>query len=166
MKHDTAKRFDYHVWANQKVFEHLQSLPKELFTKEIKSVFPSVSAVVVHMCVSDALWLNIISGGEYDEAKALAMRLNEELKEADIEKLSAFFDETAHQYQTFFEGAENLDAPLTVKHPMLGQRETSAAEMTNHVINHGTYHRGNISAMLRQMGHASVPTDYAYYVFQ
>nr|WP_236809478.1 DinB family protein [Bacillus glycinifermentans] len=140
MKHDTAKRFDYHVWANQKVFEHLQSLPEELFTKEIKSVFPSVSAVVVHMCVSDALWLNIISGGGYDEAKALAMRLNEELKEADIKKLSAFFDETAHQYQAFFEDAENLDAPLTVRHPVLGERETNAAEMTNHVINHGTYH--------------------------
>jgi uncharacterized damage-inducible protein DinB len=37
--------------------------------------------------------------------------------------------------------------------------------MILHVVNHGTYHRGNITAMLRQMGYASVPTDYGIYLY-
>lgn len=35
--------------------------------------------------------------------------------------------------------------------------------MVLHVVNHGTYHRGNISAMLHQLGDSSVMTDYAFY---
>ncbi|MEC5258611.1 DinB family protein [Bacillus amyloliquefaciens] len=30
-------------------------------------------------------------------------------------------------------------------------------------MNHGTYHRGNISAMLHQMGYKGVPTDYIFF---
>lgn len=90
MKHDLAKHFDYHIWANRQVFERLKSLPEDLFKTEIKSVFPSVSAVIIHMCVTDSLWLDIITGGGYEETKALAVRRNEELKEANIEKLIAF----------------------------------------------------------------------------
>ncbi|MFC0332820.1 DinB family protein [Paenibacillus sepulcri] len=28
------------------------------------------------------------------------------------------------------------------------------------LVNHGTYHRGNITAILRQLGHPGTPTDY------
>ncbi|WP_313897918.1 DinB family protein [Brevibacillus sp. FSL L8-0520] len=35
-----------------------------------------------------------------------------------------------------------------------------------HVVNHGTYHRGNIAAMLRQQGYAGVPTDYVFYLYE
>ena len=42
-------------------------------------------------------------------------------------------------------------------------RETSLSEMVMHIVTHATYHRGNITSMLRQMGHASVTTDYTRY---
>ncbi|MEH7531611.1 DinB family protein, partial [Priestia megaterium] len=32
--------------------------------------------------------------------------------------------------------------------------------------NHGTYHRGNITAMLRQLGHPGVMTDYVLYLYE
>ncbi len=34
----------------------------------------------------------------------------------------------------------------------------------NHVVNHGTYHRGNVTAMLRQQGYAGVATDYLFFL--
>jgi uncharacterized damage-inducible protein DinB len=43
--------------------------------------------------------------------------------------------------------------------------KTSVSELVPHVVNHGTYHRGNITAMLRQMGYASVSTDYGIYLY-
>lgn len=164
MRHDTLKHFEYHKWANQKVFEHLKNLPEELFTQEIKSVFSSISEVVIHMCVADAMWLKVLSGGSFEQSKNLAIQLNQELRGKGIEGITAFFEDTAIQYQTFFESLEDLDADITVEHPSFGRMKTSYSELMNHVINHGTYHRGNISAMLRQLGHASVPTDYVFYL--
>lgn len=53
MTHSALKHLDYHNWANQRVLTHLKSLPEELFTREIKSVFQTVSEVVTHMCVAE-----------------------------------------------------------------------------------------------------------------
>ena len=33
-----------------------------------------------------------------------------------------------------------------------------------HVVNHGTYHRGNITAMIRQLGHSSTMMDFVLYL--
>ncbi|UFJ42599.1 hypothetical protein LOK74_08945 [Brevibacillus humidisoli] len=42
---------------------------------------------------------------------------------------------------------------------------TSYSEVVQHVVNHGTYHCGNLTAMLRQMGYAGVPTDCEFFLF-
>ncbi|MCY7816846.1 DinB family protein [Bacillus haynesii] len=164
MTHRALKHLDYHNWANQRVLSHLKSLPEELFTREIKSVFQSVSEVVTHMCVADALWLKIISGAAYEEAKETGMRLKEGLKGKKIVDFVSTFHDTALQYEAFFENLEDPDGEITIAHPIFGEIKTPISEILHHVVNHGTYHRGNISAMLRQMGEAGVPTDYVYYL--
>ncbi len=40
----------------------------------------------------------------------------------------------------------------------------TVSEILLTLVNHGTYHRGNISTMLRQVGAASVSMDYAFYL--
>ncbi|MPQ25047.1 DinB family protein [Bacillus paralicheniformis] len=164
MTNRALKHLDYHNWANQRMLSHLKSLPEEVFTREIKSVFHSVSEVVTHMCMADALWLKVISGAAYEEAKQTGMRLKEELKGKKIDDFVSIFQDTARQYETFFENLEDPDGEITIAHPAFGEIKTPVSELLHHVVNHGTYHRGNISAMLRQMGEAGVPTDYVYYL--
>ncbi|MFC1285858.1 DinB family protein [Bacillus paralicheniformis] len=164
MTHRALKHLDYHNWANQRMLSHLKSLPEELFTREIQSVFPSVYEVFAHMCMADALWLKVISGAAYEEAKETGMRLKEELKGKKIDDFVSIFQDTARQYETFFENLEDPDGEITIAHPAFGEIKTPVSELLHHVVNHGTYHRGNISAMLRQMGEAGVPTDYVYYL--
>ena len=53
-----------------------------------------------------------------------------------------------------------------MQHPKLGTLESTYADTILHVVNHGTYHRGNVTAMLRQLGHSGVPTDYMYYLYE
>ncbi|MCM3024666.1 DinB family protein [Heyndrickxia ginsengihumi] len=33
-------------------------------------------------------------------------------------------------------------------------------ELIQHIVNHGTYHRGNLAAMIRQLGYQGTSTDY------
>jgi len=35
-----------------------------------------------------------------------------------------------------------------------------------HIVNHGTYHRGQIAALMRQQGHHPQSTDLIYYYLQ
>jgi len=53
MSHYSLKLYDYHVWANQKIFDRLKELSKGIYEEEIQSVFPSISKVMAHIYVSD-----------------------------------------------------------------------------------------------------------------
>lgn len=46
---DAKQFYDYHSWSNKKIFTHIENLPEETAYQEVKSVFPSVSDVLLHM---------------------------------------------------------------------------------------------------------------------
>jgi uncharacterized damage-inducible protein DinB len=73
------------------------------------------------------------------------------------------FHDLTENYKDFLNKQEDMDKMLVLDTPWAGRRETSLSEMVLHIVTHGSYHRGNITAMLRQMGHASVTTDLTSY---
>nr|WP_268808308.1 DinB family protein [Paenibacillus tyrfis] len=78
-----------------------------------------------------------------------------------------FFTRTSSErYRAFFRQQADLEKAIVLDNPYAGIRETRLSEIVMQVVNHGTYHRGNISAMLRQMGYASVMTEYALFWYQ
>ncbi|MFC7393779.1 DinB family protein [Scopulibacillus cellulosilyticus] len=166
MKHQALQQYDYHLWANKRVFEHIKELPSDIYHKEIQSVFPSISEVLVHIYTVDTLWLSVMSGESFDQIKALVERLQGETKGKTIEEMETMFSGISKQYKAFFDGQKDLDKEITCEHPQFGRLETRLSELVQHVVNHGTYHRGNITAMLRQFGYSGVPTDYIFYLYE
>lgn len=156
MTHHALKMYDYHVWANKEMFNRLVELGDEVYHQEMQSVFPSFSKVVSHMYIVDQLWFHIVSGTSMTEA------LEIEKVESDtksIEEIITMFNELTKQYRNFLNRHDDLDKMLMLDIPWAGRRETSISEMVMHITTHGAYHRGNITAMLRQNGYSSVTTD-------
>ena len=73
------------------------------------------------------------------------------------------YAELSVRFKAFLKDQSDLEKKITLDNPYAGVRETSLAEMVLQVVNHATYHRGNVTAMLRQMGYASVMTEYALF---
>lgn len=166
MTHNLLQLYDYHVWANKKVLGHLKELPKDIYHKEIQSVFSSISEVIVHIYITDTIWLGIMSGDSYDDIIRGGNQLRESTKGKSLEEMEGMFVNLSRQYQAFFEAQGNLDQAIFPEHPKFGRLETNLFELVQHVVNHGTYHRGNVTAMLRQLGHPGVMTDYVLYLFE
>lgn len=166
MKHHLLRLYDYHIWANQKVFGHLKELPQNIYHKEIQSVFSSISEVIVHIYITDTIWLGIMAGDSFDDIVKLGNQLREKTKGKSIEEIETMFVDLSGQYKAFFDRQENLDQAVFPEHPHFGRLETNLFELVQHVVNHGTYHRGNVTAMLRQLGHPGVMTDYVLYLFE
>ncbi|WP_227396920.1 DinB family protein [Jeotgalibacillus aurantiacus] len=147
--------FSYHKWGTQKQLDHLKTLPEEIYTREIQSVFPSIKEVFDHVYVVDYLWLERIKGVERPEAPATSLRT--------VEEASAAFKELHQQYDQLL---TKID-PVTVHSfvTMKGIPMTNTIEeMVYTVVNHGSYHRGNVTAMHRQLGYSGVVYDYIYYL--
>ncbi|WP_088043375.1 DinB family protein [Bacillus sp. EAC] len=154
------KMYDYHVWANQTLFKRLRELSDDVYNKEIKSVFPSISKVVSHMYIVDQLWFHIISGKNMTEA----LKVEKETGEGKgIEEMDKLFYDLSQKYKEFLNQQEDFEKLVELDIPWEVKRETSLSEMVLHIVTHATYHRGNITSMLRQMGYASVTTDYTRY---
>lgn len=157
--------YDYNKWANGQIFDRLKALPKEVYPMRIQSVFPSISYVLAHVYLSDLGWIEVFSGKNMEHALRLQGELKEETESKGLEEMEAMFLKLSERYKLFFSQLEGSDKPLEIENPNGDLMKTSVFEQVPHVVNHGTYHRGNITAMLRQMGYASVPTDYGLYLY-
>ncbi|MBD1383399.1 DinB family protein [Metabacillus arenae] len=164
MKHPTLKMYDYHVWANEVLINRLKELPHDIYHKEILSGFSSVSKVLSHIYLVDLGWFDIISGKSMNEAMVSADQLREQVETKSLEKMETLFLNLSERYKSLFKqvGVEKL---LVVDNPYAGLLETSLSESVLHVVTHGSYHRGNIATMLRQMGHTSVMQDFGLYLY-
>lgn len=165
MKHDSLRLYDYNLWANERVFQRLQELPREVCDQEIQSVFPTITQTLKHMLLTDHVWLLAMKGDSYENVGKTVGRLSQELEGKSLEEIHAGFAEAAEKFKDFLSQID-LDATAPYSHPAMGTIQAPYSDIIQHVVNHGTYHRGNISAMLRQLGHAGASHDYIYFLFE
>ena len=165
MSHEISNQYDYHIWANNKLFGHLKQLPQEVYHAEVQSVFPSVSAVLEHLYVREEMWLGILSGESTDQVMLLVNRLTEEVKGIGVSEMEERYANLADRFRDFMTGIDDLDKLTTITHPRYGSMSAPISGLIQHVVNHGTYHRGNVTAILRQQGHSGVATDYIFFLY-
>ena len=157
--------YDYHVWANGRVLRHLRELPDDVLYQEVQSVFPSIGATLSHVYVADNLWLSAMSGDSTEAIRASLPRFRDEVKDASLAVFQSRFSEVADRYRVFFENRTDLEAYAEYQHPSHGTLRARYSDIVQHVVNHGTYHRGNVTAMLWQLGHKGAATDYVLYLY-
>jgi uncharacterized damage-inducible protein DinB len=165
MTHFALQFYDFNVWANTHIFKRLKEVPMDAYRQEVQSVFSSISKVMAHVYLSDLGWIEVFSGkSSMNDALMLAEQLKEETESKGLEEMETLFSELSERFKSFLNQQENIDKSLVIENPA-GDMNTSVSELVPHVVNHGTYHRGNITAMLRQLGYASVATDYGIYLY-
>lgn len=164
MSHHSHQLYEYHVWANNKLFDHLEQLPSGVFHAEVTSVFPSVAQTLGHIYLFDKLYLAVLAGVPNDEIFPKMSMWREEAEVKTVAEMRRLFSGVTGQFRDLLRRTPDPDKAMTIEHPKYGQFDTHFFEILQHVVNHGTYHRGNVTAMLRQQGYAGVPTDYLFYL--
>ncbi|NEW07248.1 damage-inducible protein DinB [Paenibacillus sp. SYP-B3998] len=166
MESQLIKNYEYHVWANTRVFQHLSKLPQGVLLQEISNVFPTIYEGLVHIFRVDTVWLAAMNNFTYEQTKTLLGEINEKTTGKNLEQLEAEYLNLAEQYRNFLSSDADMKIVKEYPHPMHGVLRASTEELVQHVVNHGTYHRGNLTSMLRQLGHAGEPSDYVLYLYE
>lgn len=145
--------YTYHVWANRRLLDHLATLPGDIFDRRVESVFPSINHALAHMFAVDEMWFYRLQG---DFSRKPSGDPFESLLKAS--EAFARLHQSMQSYLT--DGQLNFEQTVSYTNSKGETFRNSILEIVQHMINHGTYHRGNISAMLHQMGHRGVSTDF------
>jgi uncharacterized damage-inducible protein DinB len=146
----------YNIWANQKILDIVLSLPEEKQTGEVPSSFNSLLKTVLHMWDAESIWWQrmklqerfVVPGenfkGTMKDAVYGLMQQSKQWEEW-VSNASDLSLEHVFQYQN--SKKEQFKQPIY--------------QMIVHVVNHGTYHRGQLINMLRQLGVEKLPsTDF------
>ncbi|MGE7767318.1 DinB family protein [Peribacillus sp. NPDC096540] len=165
MTHPALKMYNYHVWANGVIIDRLKELPQDIYHQEIQSGFSSVSKVLSHIYLTDYAWFDIISGKCMNEAMGSTDQLRKEVETKSIQEMKKIFLDLSDRNKALLNSQKDIDKLIVVDNPYAGLLETSISESVLHVVTHGSYHRGNIATMLRQMGHTSVMQDFGLYLY-
>ncbi|MGH1295810.1 DinB family protein [Bacillus pretiosus] len=165
MTHPALIMYKYHVWANGVIIDRLKELPQDIYHKEIQSGFSSVSKVLSHIYLTDYAWFDIILGKSMNEAMVFTNQLGEQVETKNIEEMKKIFQDLSERNEALLNSQEDIDKVIVVNNPYAGVLETSISESVLHVVTHGSYHRGNIATMLRQMGQTSVMQDFGLYLY-
>ncbi|OQR54161.1 DinB family protein [Bacillus sp. CDB3] len=158
--------YKYHLWANKVLLERIKELPSNVLYKEANSSYPNIAQTFSHIYVVDVMWLQVLKGIGMQEALEASMALLEKMNLYSVDEFIESFEELASQYEEWMNSQKDLEQKINLNNPWSGTRETAYSEILFHVANHGTYHRGNITTMLRQQGHASIMNDLFLYWYQ
>ncbi|MFC4102534.1 DinB family protein [Paenibacillus xanthanilyticus] len=160
-----AEMYRYHAWANQTILERLKELPSSVLSQEVNSSFPTIAHALSHIYAVDRTWYLVLTGMGMPEAVQTGMPLNANILHT-VDEYVDLFARLSEQFGAWFESEADLERTILLDNPFAGLRQTRLSEIVLHLVNHGTYHRGNVSTMLRQLGHASVMHDYALFWYQ
>lgn len=145
--------YDYNRWANARALDAAAVLTPEQFSKDLGSSFRSVRDTLAHILAAEWIWLERWKG-------ALPMALLDAADFPSVDALKSRWAEVERGQQDFI---HSLPAELEgVIHyaNLKGQKFAWPLwKLMLHVVNHSTYHRGQITTLLRQLGAKPLSTD-------
>jgi uncharacterized damage-inducible protein DinB len=153
---DLLELLEYSRWANEKIVQAVSGLDVMTYTKDLGSSFPSLRDTLVHIYGADRAWLGRIRG----ETPARANPQDY----PDVKTLWREWDEVLTTWQEVVQDLGDAERVIAYKAFDGTAYSSKLSDIVRHVVNHGTYHRGQITTMLRQLGEKAVSTDLiAYY---
>ncbi|WP_029191672.1 DinB family protein [Paenibacillus elgii] len=161
-----VQMFDYHAWATQTLLGRIKELPSSVLQQKVNTSFATIGEAFAHIYAIDKCWLQVLSGTSMPKALEECLPLQQETFRYSVDEFANAFSELAEEYRAWFRNQDDLEQIIVLENPYAGPRNTRLSEIVLQAVNHGTYHRGNISTMLRQLGHASTMNDYSLFWYQ
>lgn len=152
----------YHRWAGRVLLEHLEPFSDDVWYRDEGLFFQSIHATLNHLLLVDRLW-----PGRLREEPIPFNGLDEILepeREGLIRALEA-------EWQRIIDYVDSLDdeaaAGLARFRDSQGiERQMPRGPLLQHLANHGTHHRGQISAVITRLGGTAPPMDLGYYLYE
>jgi uncharacterized damage-inducible protein DinB len=144
---DLQTMLDYHYWARDRALDALDALTPEQYNRDLGNSFKSIRETTTHVYAAEWAWYSRWHG-ESPTALLPADRF------PDLAALREAWTELEQKMRTFVRGLDEAGVNRVIEYKLLsGQAGASPLwQMVQHVVNHASYHRGQITTMLRQLG--------------
>jgi uncharacterized damage-inducible protein DinB len=158
---EVRQLFAYTAWANSLVFEAAAALSEEQLGHSVASSFPSVGGTLAHVVGAEWVWLRRWLGESPSGFPDWVSR-------PVVAELRARLSTVERQRDAFVAGLSDADLGQVCSYRNLAGQAFSdpLGGLMRHVVNHSTYHRGQVATQLRQLGFKPPSTDLIVFLRQ
>jgi len=144
---DLQTLIDYHYWARDRLFDALEPLTAEQLARDMGNSFKSIHDTVAHVYAAEWAWYERWHGNS-PTALLPADRF------PDLASIRRAWSEQETKMRAYVDGLGEDGGSRVIEYKLLsGQAGSSPLwQMLQHVVNHASYHRGQVTTMLRQLG--------------
>lgn len=147
----------YNHWANETLTDWLKSIDSKLIYQEFKSSFSSIDLTLQHMKSAQNFWDAVLGNKNLDS-------LDEEVKINSIEHVIDELKQGSQDLISFVISLSDNELLAMVSSPAMTK---TRYEFIIHLVNHNSYHRGQIITICRSLDITeNIPnTDYDSYLW-
>ena len=144
----------YSAWATRRVVDSVTTLSHEELSRGLGSSYGGVRGSLEHIYQADAIWFDRLMGAPTSD-------LSKYVPSANFSEWLALLD----GYVKWAEGLAPADWDRIVSYRNVKGEgfQSPVWQIVLHVVNHASYHRGQITTMLRQVGRTPIETDLIMY---
>jgi uncharacterized damage-inducible protein DinB len=150
--------YDYNAWANRRQLEAAGKVTREEFLKPMGSSFGSLRDTIAHIYGAETIWLERFQGRSPEG-------LPDVKQFPDVPSLKEKWADLETRLLAFVAGLtqEDLNRVFEYKTFNFGVYRNPLWQSMQHVVNHGTYHRGQVTTLLRQLDAQPILTDLMHF---
>lgn len=146
--------YEFNAWANQRALEACAGLTAEQFTRDLGSSFRSVRDTLAHIYGAEWVWHErwhgrppgaLPSAADFPGLDAMRGRL------AEMDRMLLVYAASLTE--------DDLQRVIEFKTTAGTQISQPLWQCLQHLVNHGSYHRGQVATLLRQLGAKATSTD-------
>lgn len=155
---DIRLLFAYNKWANRRILAATRIVEVEDFNRDLGTSYHSVRGTLVHLLWAEWVWLERWLGRSPRQVFATA-------DFPDLAAIETRWATIEHGQEAFIETLtdEKLKTHISYENARGERWEYSLGHMMQHIVNHSTYHRGQVVTLLRQLGQTPPATDFLVY---
>ncbi len=146
---DLQTLLDFHYWARDRMLESVEQLTSEQFTRDLGNSFRSVRDTLAHTYGAEWVWYSRWQGVSPTSFQSFDTFQN-------VAAIRTAWMEHEQKVRTFVDGLGEEGITRRYDYTLFnGNASTSVFwQMLQHVVNHASYHRGQVTTLLRQLGAA------------
>ena len=153
MNDDFDSLYDFNRWADGLIVAACRNLTESQYTSELVPGWASIRSTMVHIALVTDIWLRRLTGEAVGRAGG-------ELELPTLDDVAARLERA---YQTY-DALKPIITPEWLATPMTFTVRTWSGSLPpwivlRHVVNHSTYHRGQVASKLGRLGLEPPMTD-------
>jgi uncharacterized damage-inducible protein DinB len=158
-REQVLKLFEYHHWAGDRAFDAIAGLSAEQLDRDWGGSFKTPRALLSHIIGAELVWLRRWQGASPKTIDPFPSTYAGRDFVTEWRKIRAaqrdFLDEMPR---------DRLSTDLTYVNLKGETWSFNFGDILQHVVNHGTYHRGQITHLLRDLALDAPSTDYVLFL--